>query len=205
MTDDAAPLADDDAAPKGKGDFLKTYVLVMAFIAIVLGVLWWKLDAERRDYEQAVALAPRRFGTPDAITRPGDGRPNTIAGLGVDILKYLETYKAARPEGDIIKIPKETITDRVSARNLRIKGMSDNVDENNKLRYVEFSTLVTLDQVGALDEENFAALLYNLEIIDTRMRILDLLWTLRPDKENPYPPGNAIQNVTFRIGFRKPK
>ena len=194
MTDEAPPVTDEDAAPKASGDFLKTYVLVMAFIAAVLGVLWWKLAGELSDYQEAVALAPRRFGTAESLTAAHEGIPTTIAALGVDVLKYLETYKAARPEGEIIKIPMDKITDRVNTRGLKIRATSENFEKVPQKHYEEFSNLITLDQIGTLDEDNFASLLYNLEIIDTRMRILELLWVMRPDNENPYPPGNAIQN-----------
>ncbi len=200
---DADDVPDVSEAPKGSGDFLKTYVLVMAFIAAVLAVLYVKLSSELSEYQEATANAPRVFGTPDTVvSKGGQQRPTTIVALGVEILKYLETYKSAGTGGETIKIPLERIQDRMRVLGLGIKNTGSETTTPVRHRgYEETSLTVSLD---ATDVKHFAEALYNLEIIGAQLRILEMSWSLKGDKENPYPPGDAIQGPQYRIGYRKP-
>ncbi len=199
-----ATTADDDVreSPKGSGDFLKTYVLVMAFIAAVLAVLYFKLSGELGDYQEAMANAPRVLGTPDTVIAKGTQRPTTIVALGVEVLKYLETSKSAGTGGEIIKIPVEKIQDRMRVLGLTIKNTGSEQTQPVRQRGYEETTLtVSLDST---DVKHFAEALYNLEILGTQLRVLEMNWSLRGDKENPYPPGDAILGPQYRIGYRKP-
>ena len=58
------------------------------------------------------------------------------------------------------------------------------------------------------DLERLSTFLFNLESSGPKLRILDVRWDLRPDKENPYVPGKdpgyLIGAPTVKIGLRKP-
>jgi hypothetical protein len=192
------------SSAKGGGDFLKTYVLVMTFIAAVLGVLWFKLNGERAEYDEALAGAPRMLGTAEMLSSGRETeRPTTIAAYGVAVLQYLETFHTAASKGEIVDIPIAKIQMKVDGMQLKITSVGQQTELPVRQKgYTETSLTFNLENC---DEERFAKLLYNLELVDPKLHVLSFSWQMRAAAtENPYPPGNAIQGPQFAMGYRKP-
>lgn len=202
-------MAAEESA-KGSGDFVRLYVIVMGVMALVLGFLLWRTNEERKEFERANALAKAQFGAADAAAVPDDQRPTTITGLAVGVSKYLATYREATVKAADTgpAIPVQTIKDRAGAMGLQIQTIGgEQTNRNNAKRYEEISSTVTFDPT---DLERLTKFMYNIEASGPRIRVLDVRWELRPDKENLYEPGvpgkmgNAIQRPQVKIGFRRP-
>jgi hypothetical protein len=207
MSDDVAPAPAESApAPKGGGDFLKTYVIGMALVAVVLGVFCWKLKGDKEAYEAANAKAEAILG--GGTVAPGEAdKPTTIRALAVGIHKYVQTYKEARPAAESGPgIPGKLIRERAEALGLAIRqfGQEQTTPVRSK-GYEEVSATITFDPTNL---EILATFLINLERTSRKIRVLDVRWDLRPDKENPYAPGkdpgHQIQAPQVKVGFRRP-
>jgi hypothetical protein len=199
-----------DETPKGGGDFVRLYVIVMAVMALVLGYLLWRTNGEKQEFERANALAKAQFGAADAPATADDARPTTIAAFAVGVNKYLATYREATVKAADTgpAIPVQTIKDRATGMGLQIQTIGgEQTNRNNAKRYEEISSTVTFDPT---DLERLTKFMFNIEASSTRFRILDVRWELRGDKENPYEPGvpgkfgNAIQRPQVKVGFRRP-
>jgi hypothetical protein len=191
-------------APKGSSDFLRFYVIVLGLFAAVLGYFLWRLNGERREYETANAQARAIFGGPDAAATPADQRPTTVRGLAIGVQKYLATYKAAtvKTSDNGPPIPMTLIADRAGGMGLVVQNRNDQPPSRNQAkRYEELSTMITFEPT---DLERLAKFLYNLEASSTQIRVLDVRWELRPEKENPPVPGYLITRPQVKIGFRRP-
>jgi hypothetical protein len=125
------------------------------------------------------------------------------------VSKYLATYREAtvKTADTGPSIPRQLIADRAAGVGLQIQTIAgEQENRNNAKRYVETSVTVTFEPT---DLERLVKFMYNMES-DPRIRILDVRWELRPDKENPYEPGvpgkygNAITRPQVKIGFRRP-
>jgi hypothetical protein len=200
----------DDEAEKESGDFVRLYVIVMTVMALVLGYLLWRTNEERKEFERANTLAKAQFGSVDAAPPADDQRPTTITGLAVGVSKYLATFREATVKATDTgpAIPVQTIKDRAGGMGLQIQTIGgEQTNRNNAKRYEEVSSTVTFDPT---DLERLTKFMFNIEATNPRIRILDVRWELRPDKENPYEPGvpgkmgNAIQRPQVKMGFRRP-
>jgi hypothetical protein len=199
---DALPEPSDAApAAKKSGDFLKTYVWVMAALALFLGWLVWKKHDEKAAFERANAEAPRVFGE---ATLPASEieRPTTIRALAVGILKYLSSVKDMPKGATDTAIPVAGIRRIAEGLGLQIRVFSPEQTEPKRAKgYEEISTTIQLEPT---DLDRLAKFLYNVEATSTKVRVLDVRWDLKSDRENPYPPGNAATNITVKVGFRRP-
>jgi hypothetical protein len=200
----------DDETTKGSGDFVRLYVIVMGVLALVLAVILVRSHNEKQDFERANAVAKAQFGAADAPATPDDQRPTTITGFAVGVSKYLATYREATVKAADTgpAIPVQTIKDRAGLLSLQIQTIGgEQTNRNNAKRYEEISSTITFD---ATDLDRLVKFMFNIEASGPRIRVLDLRWELRPDKENPYEPGtpgkmgNAIQRPQVKIGFRRP-
>jgi hypothetical protein len=215
MSAEEEPVADgaEEAAPaaspaKSSGDFVKTYVIVMGLLALVLMYVCWQQTSKRAAFEEANARAEAIFG---GATLPASQieKPTTIRGLAVGIQKFLQTYDQAKVKpGEKEGIPIKLIRDRAEAMGLAIRQITpENSTPNRQRGYDEISTTITFEPT---DLERLANFLYNLEDTggNTKLRILDVRWDLKSDKDNPYQPGSApgylINAPTVKIGLRKP-
>ena len=122
--------------------------------------------------------------------------------------KYLETYEMTKPgkDGEKDSIPITMIRQRADGMQLSIRSISPVVATPNRQKgYEELSTTVIFEPT---DLERLSTFLFNLESSGPKLRILDVRWDLRPDKENPYVPGKdpgyLIGAPTVKIGLRKP-
>jgi hypothetical protein len=194
-----------DAPDKKGSDLVKLYVVLFALFSAALAVFLVKVRGDRNDYRQARLDAQRLLSIQGPGARSRGGPPTTIADAGLDILKYLETYQSSQlksGEGSSI-IPMSEIQTRIQGQSLEFQGATPlNEEKNAAKRYVQYSSTFTLRPIDNL--ERFANLLYNIEGASTSLRVLEINWALRPDKDNPYPPGNAIGSPTFRLGVRRP-
>jgi hypothetical protein len=202
---DDAPVEVETAEPtarKGGGDFVKTYVVAMALLACVLGYLTIRMSAKKSAYERANASAQAVFG---GATLPASEaeRPTTIRALAVGILKYLSTIKemgAGRVQE--AAIPVKGIQDTAAGLGLQIRQITpEQSTPNRALGFEELSTTIYLEPA---DLERLAKFLYNLEASSTKLRVLDVRWQLKPERENPYPPGYSAQSLQVKVGFRRP-
>jgi hypothetical protein len=191
-------------ADKKGSDLVKLYVILFAVFSAALGVFLVKMTAKKNAFREARIDARRLLTIAGPGARPRGGPPTTIVDTGLDILKYLETYQSAQlksGEGSIL--PMKDIQDRIQGANLTFQNATglDPVTNAAK-KYVQYSSTITLREAHNL--ENFATLLFNIEATSTSIRVLELNWSLKPEKDNPYPPGNAIASPTFRLGVRRP-
>ena len=215
MSDDDKELAEvpEGAAPaaapaKSSGDFVKTYVIVMGLLAGVLVYVCYNVSSKKAAFEEANARAEALFG-PERLPASQEEKPTTIRALAVGIQKFLQTYEQAKVKpGEKEGIPIKLIRDRAEAMGLAIKGITPEASTPNRQRgFDEISTTITFE---ATDLERLANFLYNLEDTggNTKLRILDVRWDLKSDKDNPYQPGTApgylINAPTVKIGLRKP-
>jgi hypothetical protein len=199
-------MADD--APKGSGDFLRFYVVVMALMAAFLVWMWRRTDAEADDFRRANDTAQAIFGNEKTLAAAGAAdAPKTISGLAVGVLKYLATNKDAGKSSGGLNISTTTIRDRLEGVGLKasqIGGEQISKYQGQK-RFEEISVTVTIEPC---DQDSLARVLYNVEQASPNLRILDVAWELRPEKENPYnprvSPGNLIGRPRVKIGFRRP-
>ena len=206
---DAAEAPEEaPAAPKASGDFVKTYVIVMGLLAAVLIYVCVTERSKRLAFASANDRAEAIFGGPTLSPREEE-RPTTIRALAVGIQKFLQTYEQAKVRsGEKDGIPIKLIQDRAVAMGLQIRQITPETSTPNRQRgYDEISVTITFE---ATDLKSLSEFLYNLEDTggNTKLRILDVRWELKGDKENPYQPGvapgNAIQAPTVKIGLRKP-
>lgn len=193
-----------DTEPKAPSDVLKLVVIGLALTAAALGYILYRFQGEKQAYEAANAQARAVFGGADAVPPAADQRPTTIRELAVGVLKYLATYKAAtvKTSDNGPPIPMTMISDRATGMQLTISGSNPQPPTKNQAkRYEELSTTITFEPT---DLERLAKFLYNLEASSTQIRVLDVRWELRPEKENPDKPGFLITRPQVKIGFRRP-
>ena len=200
-------MASDDT--KQGGDFIRLYVIVMGVMALVLGFLLYRTHGEKQAFEKANALARAQFGAADAPAPDPKKTPTTITALAVGVSKYLATYRDAMVKTSDTgpSIPRTLIADRAAGVGLQTKQVGGEMStKNNAKRYEETSVTVLFEPT---DLDRLVKFMYNMES-DPRIRILDVRWELRADKENPYEPGvpgkfgNAIMAPQVKIGFRRP-
>jgi hypothetical protein len=193
--------ADDDARAKTPTDPLKAYIVVFALLSAFIGFLYLQMSREGGAYAQANEEAPRLIG--DRVADPAsDRRPSTLYALGSDVWKYTETYKASQikpEEGG--GIPNKLIMDRIEIAHMSMRTSTVQKQKVALRGYEENSITYNMEPATI---RHFAELLYSIEGQSTSLRVLDLSWQLRPAKENPYPPGDAIWNESFRVGTRRP-
>ena len=145
-------------------------------------------------------------------------RHKLLLGLGVVVgiialllagtLQGLAAFTATVKTADTgPSIPRQLIADRAGGVGLQIQTIAgEQTNKNNAKRYEETSVTVTFEPT---DLDRLVKFMYNMES-DPRIRILDVRWELRPEKENPYEPGvpgkfgNAITRPQVKIGFRRP-
>jgi hypothetical protein len=196
----------DDAAGEGT-DPLKIYVILMAVLAVVLGVFVYTTTSSRSAFERANAQSEAIFGGP--VTAPGqEDRPTTIRSLAIGVQKYLQTTKESKNkigEGGAA-IPVVGIRNQAGVMNLPIKLFdAERVTPNPSKGYEEVSVTV---QFEGTDLETFSKFLYNLESSSTKIRVLEVKWNLLSEKDNPIQPGvspgNRIGAPTAKFGFRRP-
>ena len=203
---EAEPAPVESAPTKPSGDFVKTYVIVMGLLAGVLGYFCVRMSGQRSDFADANAEAMRIFGGP-TLSATEEDKPTTIRSLAVGIHKFLQSYQnGAKPEGGESAIHITLIRARADAMGLNIRTITPETATPNRQRgYEGVSTTITFE---ATDLERLANFLYNLESSSTTLRILDVRWDLKPDKENPYAPGSSpgyfIGAPTVKIGLRRP-
>jgi hypothetical protein len=194
-------------APVKKSDFVKTYVWGMGLIALVLAVAWFKVSRDRDAFHRANEAAPVVFGKAHAEGAPlSELRPTTVTSLALGILKYLHTYKDARikPEDMGKGIQIQPIRDRAQGAGLSLKNIPQ--EQSNPMRAKGYEEVYATFMFEPTDLDRLAQFLYNFEI-SSRLRVLELRWDLRPDKENPLVPGvswgHLIQSPNVKIGYRR--
>jgi hypothetical protein len=193
----------DDTKPAAKGsDLVKVYVVLFALFSGGLGYFFLKASTDRAAYAEARADAERLLSKAPGGRR--EGTPTTLYDVGVDILRYLETYQSAQlKSGEAVPIPLKEIQDRLDGMQLTLRTSTTVTEQKNASRkYTELSSTFSLQDVPNL--ENFAKFLYNLEGASTSLRVLELTWALDARALQNYPPGNAITGATFRLGVRRP-
>lgn len=195
-------MADASADRKGS-DLVRVYVILFALFSAVLAYFVFHYDSRRAKYAAARVEAERLL-TSNPSDRDSKGTPVRIYDLGTDILRFLETFHSAQlKSNEGAELPLKEISDRAKAAFVDLgasSGVSRSVNAGKK--YVEYHSQFTVREVPSLD--NFVKFLYNLEASSTSIRVLDLSWQLQPIAKNPYPPGNAISQPTFRLGVRQP-
>jgi hypothetical protein len=195
-------------APAKKSDFVKTYVWGMGLIALVLAVAWFKVSRDRDAYRKANDEAARVFGgARTAGTSLSELRPTTISAIGVGILKFLQTYKDAKVKPDEFKgISLQVVRDQAQGAGMSLRSTpQETVNPMRAKGYEEVYANFTFDPT---DLDRLAMFLYNYENKSTKLRVIDLRWDLRPEKENPLVPGvsfgNLILGPQVKIGYRRP-
>lgn len=196
-----------DEAAERPGDFLRLYSIAMALLACVLGWLLFTQTKQKNAYAEANANARGIFGPPETTPRELE-KPSTIRSLAVGIKKYLGTYKEAtlKSNDQAYPIPMTKISDRAEGFNLKVVNTLEAKPVQYPSKgYEEYTTTVTFEATNLFDLARF---LYNFEQQSTQMRILELKWDLKPERENPYAPpispGHLVQRPTVRIGVRRP-
>ena len=193
----------DDAVPSS--DFSRIYCYAMLLVSAFLGYMLFRTSSEASAYEIANESAKNSFGgaEPSAIQ---EVKPTQIRFLGVGILKYIETYKAATLKGaTTVDIPFDKVKERAHVLGLEVNQYVDGgPPTKNAAKGYEESTLnVTFEKT---DLAHLATFLYNFEVSSTNLRTLEVKWDLLPEKENPptTSPGHLIQRPTVKIGLRRP-
>jgi len=172
----------------------------------VLGYVCINLSGKKAAFTDANAQAASVFGGP-TLPPSEAAKPTAIRALAIDIQKYLQTLQLSKtPTGEVTAVPIAMIRARADGMQMGIKGITTEMTTPNRQRgYEEVSTTITFEQT---DLERLATFLYNLESSSTKLRILDVRWSLRPDRENPYAPGAQpgylIEGPTVKIGLRRP-
>ncbi len=193
----------DEAAPSS--DFSRIYCYAMLLVSAFLGYMLWKTSKEASAYERANESAKNAFGGPEPSANQ-ELKPTQIRFLGVGILKYIETYKAATLKGGgSVDIPIDKVKVRAASLGLTVyQYQGDSAPTKNQIKGYEESTLtVTFERT---DLDHLAAFLYNFEQSSTSLRTLEVKWDLLPEKENnpTTTPGYLIQRPTVKIGLRRP-
>lgn len=195
-----------DAAPSASSDFSRVYCWAMLLVSLFLGWMLWKTSKEATAYEVANENAKSLFGGTEPSPQQ-EAKPTQIRFLGVGILKYVETYKAATLKGSQaggVDIPIEKVRERATAVGLNVSQINaESVTKNQSKGYLETSLSIVFEKT---DLERLSKFLYNFEQQSTNMRILEVRWDLLPEKENPPNPGpgHLIQRPTVKIGIRRP-
>ena len=194
----------DEAATSS--DFSRIYCWAMLLVSLFLGYMLFRSTTEANAFEQANDLAKIAFGGPEPSAQQ-DAKPTQIRHLGVGVLKYIETFKAATLKGSTAggtDIPNEKVRERAQTLGLKVWNYGQESSTKNQAKgYVETSLPVTFEMT---DLEHLAKFLYNFEASSTNMRILEVKWDLLPEKENPPVPGPGflIQKPFVKIGIRRP-
>ena len=195
-----------DEAATSSSDFSRIYCWAMLLVSGFLGYMLWKSSSEASAYELANKGARNVFGSTEASAQQ-EAKPTQIRFLGVGVLKYVETYKAATLKGSTaggIDIPLDKVRERAKAIGLEVFQYNQESPNKNQAKgYVETSLPIVFDKTDLL---RLATFLYNFEASSTNMRILEVKWDLLPEKENPAVPGPGylIQRPSVKIGIRRP-
>ena len=193
----------DDAAPSS--DFSRIYCYAMLLVSAFLGFMLWKTAKEASAYEIANESAKNAFGGPEPSSSQ-EVKPTQIRFLGVGILKYIETFKAATLKGPTtVDIPVDKVKVRATSMGLSARQwQGDSAPTKNPMKGYEESVLaVTFEKT---DLQHLAGFLYNFEQSSTNLRTLEVKWDLLPEKENnpSSSPGHLIQPPFVKIGLRRP-
>lgn len=192
----------DEKAPSS--DFSRVYCWAMLLVSAFLGWMLWTKTGEARALETASESAQNVFGSKDPSALQ-ENRPDQIRFLGVGILKYIETFKAATLKGtSTLDIPVEAIRNRAKALGLDVVQYNpENPTRNAAKGYVETSLPIVFDKT---DLDHLAKFLFNFEGSSTNLRTLEVKWDLLPEKDNPptTTPGHLIQRPQVKIGVRRP-
>lgn len=204
---------DETEAPARKpSDWVRLYVLAMGLFTLVFAAAWVKWASDRNAFREANATAAAVFGTarPAGVPLPvGDDRPTTVTGYALGVLKYIVTWKDAKVKpGEGGDIPLQLVKDTASGHGLGIRStpspQTQKVTTKDGRKYEEVSATFIFDQTNL---RSLADFLYDFERKTTKFRVLDLRWSLKPDKENPVVQGvsygHLIQQPTVKIGFRR--
>lgn len=185
-------------------DFSRVYCWAMLLVSAFLGYMLFKASKEADAFALANDAAKGVFGSPEPSPKQED-KPTQIRFLGVGILKYIETYKAATLKGtSTLNIPLEKVKERANLLGLQAYQWGQETDNKNSAKgYVETFLPVTFEKT---DLDHLAKFLYNLEGSSTKLRTLEVKWDLLPEKENPPTPGpgHLIQRPQVKIGVRRP-
>lgn len=194
----------DEAAPSS--DFSRIYCWAMLLVSLFLGYMLYASTREANAFEQANELAKVAFGGAEPSPQQ-EAKPTQIRHLGVGVLKYIETFKAATLKGSTaggVDIPIEKVRERARALGLEVfQYNTESPNKNQAKGYVETSLPIVFEKTDLL---HLATFLYNFEVSSTSMRILEVKWDLLPEKENPAVPGPGfnIQRPSVKIGIRRP-
>ena len=192
----------DDAAPSS--DFSRIYCWAMLLVCAFLGYMLWKTTDEAQAYELANENSKNASGGAEPSVNQ-ENKPTQIRFLGVGILKYIETYKAATLKGtSTLDIPIEKVRERAKLLGLEVYQYNpESPTKNSAKGYVETSLPIVFEKT---DLDHLAKFLFNFEGSSTNLRTLEVKWDLLPEKDNSptSTPGHLIQRPQVKIGVRRP-
>jgi hypothetical protein len=192
---------------KKEGDPLRMYTLVMGVLVVVMGVLYFVIDAKRKDYAAANAAA-EQYMTGKGLRPSSSETPQTIPDLALAVERLSVTFgQAAGATGLERAISRELMDTQAQRVGLRQKGAGrERMEPNRARKYVTISN--TFDY-GAPDGGDVVAvwqvlgLLYNIES-QTRYRVSELSWQVAEETENPEPPFDRVKRVQIQVALRAP-
>jgi hypothetical protein len=187
---------------KGKGlDPLKAYCLVLGFLILVVGYLWFRKGGEKSDYAEANVRA-ERWITGKGLVRQPDGPPASIPDIAYEVEQYVETYKATAGEGgSVAGIPLEMMKNYTAAVGMvQESAGNENVDTNRNAGYETRSRDFDYKPTTL---NRLLLLAYNVES-KGRYRVSEISWRLADPKDNAAPPFWNIAKPRIKVAVRTP-
>jgi hypothetical protein len=186
---------------KKQGDAVKSYTLVMSLLVVVMGVLYFVLDGDRRAYAEANARLER-----DMSVQSGDGPPRSFPDLAYAVEQLSRKFfEATGGSGRGLQIPLETMGGAAASVNLRAKTTGSE-QEDKSADYVTVSRKFEYVQQSGSDPAiwQLLGLLYNIESRG-RYRVRDLSWRMAEVTEDVEPPFDMIKPPSITVAIRGPK
>jgi hypothetical protein len=187
---------------KKPGDAVKSYTLVMSVLVVVMGVLYFVLDARRTNYAEANTLLERAMRV---APRAPDKPPATFTELAYEVEQLSRKYhEASGGSGLGFEIPAEMMRAVATKAGLvQVYGGPVQTAKERNYRTVHQDFEYKSVSGGPPEVWRFLTLLYNIESRG-RYRVSELNWDAADPAEDPQPPFDLIKNVRCQVALRGP-
>ena len=189
------------SSSSGGGDPLKYYCIVFALLICVIGFVYWKQRQKLTEFRSENAFAEKVLTGKGIAETDTYGRPNAIPPLGLQVETMVSGYASSVGSDSSEGIAAESILGLAQQLGIKNKGLShEQPDEFRPEGYLQIWREFTFDETTLT---NLTKLLWNIES-QTRYRILEFNWRLRPAKENSEAPFERITPTRVKVAIRKP-
>ena len=190
-----------------EGDALKMYTIAMAFLVIVMGVLYFVIDGKRKAYEEANVRVQRAMTSP-ARRADDDNKPRSFQQLAVAVERLANDYQDATGGEGVDRGHISTAFMAQVATNAGLTGRRSGRERPTPGGGVSYEPVTMRSDYesmagGAPTVWQLLRLMYNIE---TRRlyRVSEMQWQVVDAKEDQEAPYDLIKNPQVEVALRYP-